>query len=468
MKQLLLLLVASAAWAEPTPPTPDVTWRLTPGFMPSDSPRAGACEHAAEVKRALTKPGDGGVELGTLSGQRAAVRLDGPAGSGRFWEVSVGVATDAGVIGTCFTTSTVAHRFVSDAKLAPWKALAADRLVTWTSVSEGNEDAMPSVLAPQVWALKDGALVFDRLETATEAERFAAAYEPAHGAAAVGFRTWAALQRLQRVEVPAELLTKTRPLELSGLTWVPSLDRFLFVSDDTGFDKTPSRESPWLFALSASGHVDPAPVVLQGLEKLDDAESITTEKENVLWVVTSHSHTTKGKVKAERRQLLHVAVEHGALRVTERFDLMSLGLEQAVGAGVDLEAVAFHEGKVLVGLKAPLDAQGRAQLFSFDPTTKQLAPWKQLSLVVNGVHEGVSDVLRLPDGRWLLAANAPKGGPLDHGGALWLLDRDATTPKLWLHFPGLKPEGLSLTPRGTVAVVFDRQDAPPEWLELTP
>lgn len=447
---------------------------LTPTFFDADAegPRREGCEAASTVKRSLTGRFDAGVSLGTLDGARAGVLLDGPGGSGRYWTITVGVTTDAGVVGACLHSSTLGHRWSHQADLGKWEPLQRDAMVVWGSLPLGTGDVdLPAVLVPRVFTRTGTRLALDRAATAKELERFATAYEKTNDAtlltAARVFRTWVALQSLETLRVPDELRARTSPLELSGLTWVPSLGRYLVVSDDTGLDKTPTRGAPWVFRVDADGGVESAPLVIEGVEKLDDAESITAENASTFWLVTSHSLTTKGKSKPERRQLLQLSLTGGALKKSAGFDLLDLGLERLAGGPVDVEAVAFREGKVLVGLKAPLDAKGRAQVFQFDPKSKALTPWKSLSLTVQSVPEGVSDLLVLADGSVLIAANAPKGGQLDHGGALWLLAAGSDSPRLLHHFPSLKPEGLSLTPDGKqVRVVFDRQDAEPKWLSL--
>lgn len=56
-----------------------------------------------------------------------------------------------------------------------------------------------------------------------------------------------------------------------------------------------------------------------------------------------------------------------------------------------------------------------------------------------------------------------KGAP-QGGGALWLLDGEKTTRLR--HFDGLKPEGVTLAPDGSLVVVFDEGAAPPKWLRM--
>lgn len=287
--------------------------------------------------------------------------------------------------------------------------------------------------------------------------------------------------------VPAELLAKTCQPELSGLTWVPPLSRYLVLSDDTGLLDTPSWHAPWVFSFDERGRFDPAPRVLEGLETLDDAESITPGPDGTFFLTTSHSLTLKGKSKPPRRQLLWLGLAGERLEVKGRFDLTDFPLPELVtghAAELDIEALAWRDGALFVGLKAPLDDAGRAAIVRIERATALFAPkkktkplprpqvWARPLLEVPGpdgslVPEGVTDLLFLPDGSLLLAANAPKSGRPDGGGAVWRLSGPEDPPVLVRRFPGLKPEGLSLTPDGReVAVVFDRGPAPAQWVRL--
>jgi hypothetical protein len=430
------------------------------------------CPGAAEAAK---------LDGGTLGGLTAGWALDGPNGSGRFMTATIAVASDAGIIGACLPTTTVAWRWTHHVakQLAPWKPIEDDHVTLWTSLPIGEQD-MPSVIAPVVFALEEGnVLVVDRRATAAAVKRYAAAYErctsrdcAALQRAVKPFTAWAAEvekePQPQNVVVPAAVRAVTVPLELSGVRWVPALQRYLVVSDDTGLEGNKRKGAPYLFTLSEAGVVDAKPVVLEGVERVDDLESIalgSTPAE--FFAVTSHSLTKKGKARAERRQLLRIELNEGRFTVKESVDLDALGLTKLAGGQLDVEAMDARKHVLTLGLKAPLDAQGRAQLFTLDWDTKKFAPWRAVKLEVSGVREGVSDLLFLADGRALLTSTRPKGVEgADPGGALWLLAPDEE-PVLLQRFPGLKPEGVSLTPDGKrVKLVFDRGAATPQWLEV--
>ncbi len=290
------------------------------------------------------------------------------------------------------------------------------------------------------------------------------------------------------LEVPAALGAITAPPEPSGLAWSPALTHYLVVVDDTGLEALGNRHAPLVLALSAAGRFDDAPVPIRGIEELNDAESICPGPEGTFFLVTSHSANKKGKTPPARRQLLHLALDGRALKVLAKLDLTrdveGPGLLGAAGiAGpLDLEAVGFHDGRLLLGLKSPLSASGAATLLAIDRPLEALKRGRVLASELRvalqprlcvetkagPVCQGITDLVFQADGSLVLAANAPKAGPPDGGGALWLLRAPfgpkQSTPELLRRFEGLKPEGLAPAADGRgLRVVFDRGADAPSW-----
>src|SRR5512142_1478538 len=294
---------------------------------------------------------------------------------------------------------------------------------------------------------------------------------------------------LHELRVPPALAEVTSAPEPSGITFCPALDRYLVVSDDTGRREQGTSHQPMVLAMDATGALDEAPVPITGIERLNDPEAICAGPGRVVFLVTSHSPDRRGRTGHARRQLLMLEPRGRSLEVQGRLDLTAIdggrSLLELAGLDpqgrLDVEGLAWRDGALFVGLKSPLTTGGGAVVLRLAApeaafrrgriAAGDLTRWAELPLCVGGpggrVCQGIADLLFVDDGTLLVAANAPKGGPADGGGAVWRV-RPPAPPALLARFPGLKPEGLALSPgRDRVRVVFDRgQERRPLWTEL--
>jgi multidrug resistance efflux pump len=294
--------------------------------------------------------------------------------------------------------------------------------------------------------------------------------------------------------VPPSLARRTR-FEPSGVLVRPNETRYLLVSDDTGIKDGPDEKRPWLFSMDAAGVVDPAPVAITGVNAIDDLESIAAGEGGELYVLSSQSYNRKDRRKAPRSALLRLrpagsgfAVD-GEAHLAEALDLAperaaSLGLANGT-RDLDVEGMAFHDGALYLGVKAPLDARGHAMVWKiaspdalFDASTRGatkleragMETWghARVDVEVDGkaVPGGISELLFVGD--TLVIASTPSTAD-GAAGALWRVDHPrggALSAQLVRRFPGRKPEGLapSLT-SGKLMVVFDAGSATPSFLE---
>ncbi len=294
----------------------------------------------------------------------------------------------------------------------------------------------------------------------------------------------------REIAVPPALAAVTSAPELSGAVWSAALDRYLVVSDDTGLPERGTAHAPMLLGLGRDGRLDDAPIPIVGIEALNDPEAICRGPGETFFLVTSHSPNREGKTHRARRQLLHLERRGRSLAVLGRLDLTAVPGEHSLleAAGLDphgrldIEAIAYRDGSLFVGLRSPLTASGAAVVLRLADAVGALrsgrvpegalSRWVELPLCLDRgagrVCQGLSDMLFLEDGSLLVAANAPRGTD-DGGGAIWWIPEPARpgAPRLVQRFPGLKPEGLALAPGAQqVVVVFDRDRKPPLWTEL--
>lgn len=305
--------------------------------------------------------------------------------------------------------------------------------------------------------------------------------------------------RPRALQVPAALRANSR-FEPSGLVWVPRLNRYLVVSDDTGY---PQRDdhAPWLFTMDARGAVDPQPLVVAGLEGLNDAEAIAAGPDGALYLLCSQSASQRGKRSATRQAFVRIVPQGRGYRADGQVALAAL-LDQAAPAtraalglvdttALNLEGMTPDAQGLLIGLKSPLTTEGRAIIWRLrDPArlvaSGRLEPaglslWGTVALEVEAdgrrVAAGIAELLALPDGALLIAGTASGLRPRRQSGALWRLPRapaasaagpaHAHSAARVQTFAGLKPEGLALSPHpGHLVVAFDNDQRPPAWMEL--
>jgi hypothetical protein len=293
------------------------------------------------------------------------------------------------------------------------------------------------------------------------------------------------------VRVPPELAAVTSSPELSGIVWSPSLRRYLVVTDDSGLRSRGTNHQPLLLGLGADGVLDQTPIPIYGVRAINDAESICAGPHGSYFLVTSHSPNHENKTGAERRQLLQLAQGKRGLQVTGRLDLTRIKggrslLELAglpPGGRLDIEAITYRDGALFVGFKSPLTLRGEAVIVRLSRPRESLRDGELAESTVERfaavplcapaegrqVCQGISDMTFLADGSLVLTANAPKGGPKDHGGALWQLPAPvgSRAPVLLARFARLKPEGVTLSVTGrSLVVVFDCDEQAPRWTEV--
>ena len=316
--------------------------------------------------------------------------------------------------------------------------------------------------------------------------------QPERGAQAAAPRTEPGT--VTEIEVPGILERRSR-IEPSGLVWVPRLVRYVLVSDDTG-RKGHGDDAPWLFTMDSKGRMDRIPMALVGIESVKDLEALASGPGDVLYALSSQSHSKKGKRPKAREQFMRLSPEGGGYRVSGVVHLASLlrelpepqrlalGLKDLEMRTLDIEGLTAHEGGLLIGVKSPLDEAGRAMIWRMDRPDRLfdsgrlddagLEPWGVAELTVQAdgitVPAGIAELLALPDGSLLLAATATEGNPGHQVGSLWWAGTAASGPLNAVRvreFDGLKPEGLALSPTpGRLVVTFDTGEHTPLWAEL--
>jgi multidrug resistance efflux pump len=305
---------------------------------------------------------------------------------------------------------------------------------------------------------------------------------------------------IQEMEVPSSLRQLTR-FEPSGLIWRDDLSRYVIVSDDTGH-KGARNKTPWLFSMSLNGSVDPQPLPVEGVKAFNDLEGLTATESDDLYVLASQSYSRHGKrpksrtlfarlkrsdfgYEAEQRVYLAKTLEEAGPET-----MNSLGLSGSTEK-LEIEGISYKDGALFLGLKSPLDAEGRAMIWRigqpdrlFDEASVEHAEfslWARVKLTAkvgrDTVPGGISELLFLPNGTLVITSTPSMDTVESETGRLWWTELDRADARsesvgvlsvdLHRSFDGLKPEGMSVSPTpGHLAIVFDTGEQNPSWVEI--
>lgn len=294
---------------------------------------------------------------------------------------------------------------------------------------------------------------------------------------------------LKEMKVPEALRTATR-FEPSGIVWIPDMDRYLIVSDDTGLKDQKSDHAPWVFTMNGDGVVDADPIILIGIDKVNDLEAVASAGNDIYYFCSSQNISKQGKRPVSREYLIKAKRENSGLKVLDKIDLLSLienhysiteqaqlGLIQKEKDGrpvLNIEGMVWHDNILYFGLKEP-SLDGNAILLQlsdvdslFDThrlSSKQLTLFGKVNLgSFKGKNATFSDLYMDPEGElWALSTIADVENS-DQMGTFHCIKgfpdgKPAAEPIV--RFPEMKPEGLCLNTARRFLIVMDRDNQTP-------
>ena len=292
---------------------------------------------------------------------------------------------------------------------------------------------------------------------------------------------------LSVMSVSDSLMRQTR-FEPSGLVWVPELNRYLIVSDDTGIKDKANEHAPYLFLMNINGVVDDEPVILHGIDQVNDLESITRVDNHTFYAVSSQNISKKDNRPKNREYLMKIHLADGQFFVESKINLLSLILNQMslqerteLGLTVyeedgkpvlNIEGATVYGGALYLGLKEP-SAGRKAIIWKLNDVERlfrtqaiqsgQLTQFGTVALGGKKKPATISDLMFDSQGKlWALSTIANVDNDMQMG-QLVRIDRFSNgqlTAKNMMNFPEIKPEGFCLQ-NGELMIVFDRdQDTP--------
>jgi hypothetical protein len=285
--------------------------------------------------------------------------------------------------------------------------------------------------------------------------------------------------------------TEVPGLEASGLLFLEDVGKYLVISDDT------PKKAPLLFLMDTAMRIEKQ-IPIEGMDAIDDMESIAAGGDGAIYIASSQSVNKKGKLSEARKRLIKVKRNGESLALSGKLSLSEL-LEKAarlepqapwaaysLGAiakgELDIEGMVWRGGSLLLGCKYPL-LDGKAVILEIkhvdslfagkSPAKGGIGIWNALDLreKVSGAACGISDFAFVGEDVYLLSSGqdaAGKGGneakdeKPSHLGELWVLKSGTTAPQRLRGFEGEKPEGIALhAPSRSLVIAFDNGSKQP-------
>lgn len=272
---------------------------------------------------------------------------------------------------------------------------------------------------------------------------------------AILFFSLNSLAQISEIKVPTGLSEKLKSFETSSGVYLADLDRYLVSSDDTT-----KKDDPWLFLMDRKGNVEENPVVIKGLEKMTDIESISQDESGTLYILGSQGLNKNGKDKVERNLFVKA---HRADRIIQALDVIQLrplllkallessdyilsNMKNQFEQSLDVESHFVLDEKLYIGLKDPQPKGGYAlilDLGSIDKIfrTKQIS---DLKVVVHLPFSGISanadllsDMLFFPDHLILTTTSE------NNQGRLWKYEFGTKEMTILEEYDGYRPEGVA-------------------------
>jgi len=299
--------------------------------------------------------------------------------------------------------------------------------------------------------------------------------------------------KLEQFHVP-DRLRQITAFEPSGLLWLEDIQRYLVVSDDTG-RRGINFHIPWLFLMDLNGNVESDPVVIRGINEVNDLESVTAADDGTIYLLTSQSLNKEGKRKKSRQLLLEVRRDKRDFAVSRKVEFFSLliraydqnmlqqlGLAQAAAREdliLNIEGLAWREKTLYLGLKEPTGGLGAIvwrlsdldRLFDKQELLpNQLSKFGEIDLgSLDSRRAGISDMTFDSNGRLLILSTIPHAPDSEQEGGCNLVDsfhEGMMKAKRLFSFPRLKPEGISQGPSGIFRIVFDAGEDIPFFVDV--
>jgi multidrug resistance efflux pump len=250
-------------------------------------------------------------------------------------------------------------------------------------------------------------------------------------------------------------------IEASGVVYLKDLHEYLVISDET------VKKKPILFLYDDKGSFLKE-VTIEGLESINDMESITQGDDGKLYIASSQSMNKKGFRADNRKLFIRVSRTGDKLVLDGKIDLFD-ALLNAAGIGnedwavfvrqaamnnsIDIEGMFFKNGAIYFGFKQPLlddcavvlEIRDVNSLFEKTSISNGvISIWRKISIhdTINGVYCGISDIILENDKLYILTCAERNTHPLNNG-AVWMYDTITGQLSKLQAYEKLRPEGIT-------------------------
>ncbi len=269
---------------------------------------------------------------------------------------------------------------------------------------------------------------------------------------------------------------ETQNIEASAALFLPDLDRFVVLSDDIPNNK------PLMLLMNDTGTITDE-ILINGLNTIDDMESIAQGEDGSIYIASSMSVNAKGNLKDARKLLIKVKRNGKEFSLEGKVDLYltlmnaaqksknanwsKFIIEAADNESLDLEGMAFNDGALYLGFKSPLFLEQAVILKISDIddlftngtlTSGQISIWKMLRLAENktSAAERLTG-LHFVNDELFITSSGQSDQPKNKSGSVWRSGKASSDVDLLAKFSNLKPEGISATAKdNSLLICFDQ------------
>lgn len=251
-------------------------------------------------------------------------------------------------------------------------------------------------------------------------------------------------------------------IEASGAVFIEETGKFIVVSDET------EKKQPLLFEVDKGGSAKR--IKIENLDKINDIESIAKESGSSYLVMSSMSHSKKGKLKAERRILASFVLTQGKAELKNSVDFYEILKDFAkkskgtaadflkkgiMEKSIDAEGMFVLKDSLFIAFKNPLfeekgvifEISDYKKIFSENKISENQLQVKFIEDIPKNLR--ISDIYMISKDTFFFTASCAD----EKCGGFFKFENGKSS--LIKNFPSLKPEGIAVDSSGEFFIFFD-------------